>query len=558
MTLNTRKRSLGTFRRQITMMKSDRQRLSLCLVTAFFLVSGAALLLDLLLDERHAGIQYVGEGGGPRAQEGDYSWETPPPLPLLSRNLRLYATNSGMDGDKFKDRILARQVEMQQLIRNISASMSRNPMVQQIQASRAQFKYKVEPGAGSGLWVDPSLKKHTGRDASWQPVNGTRHKFFVYSAYYDNREKPLVRMIAATKTKKSDKVWCKLYYAGRQPVLVQAGISTIRENWNLQYSAVFVTCDLMDRTSKTFMSAPQSVSVVAKLNLPASNQLPVHFSTSGIRPPKEPSIGVCVKPLHFHYNKTLELLQFIELNLILGVSKFTLYNDTVGPEVDCLLRHYQEQGIVQVLPWRLDMDSQKEIRTEGLFAALNDCLYRNMNSFKYLMLIDLDELIIPYKNATLLELVADLGSRTLLQAGKPLAPSQVGSYSFQNAFFYLQWPDDPGAASEPPLPAILKTRRRQKLHPPKQRSKYICLPGAVKEAGNHFIWEFHRGKTLNVPPSFGLLHHYRVCEFGGDDCVNNEHVEDLRVPSTYGAALLARVTARVQDSGCRLPSLDRH
>ena len=29
-----------------------------------------------------------------------------------------------------------------------------------------------------------------------------------------------------------------------------------------------------------------------------------------------------------------------------------------------------------VLPWRLDMTSQKEIRTEGLFAALNDCLYR--------------------------------------------------------------------------------------------------------------------------------------------------------------------------------------
>ena len=31
--------------------------------------------------------------------------------------------------------------------------------------------------------------------------------------------------------------------------------------------------------------------------------------------------GVCVKPLHFHYNKTLELLQFIELNRILGVTK---------------------------------------------------------------------------------------------------------------------------------------------------------------------------------------------------------------------------------------------
>lgn len=33
---------------------------------------------------------------------------------------------------------------------------------------------------------------------------------------------------------------------------------------------------------------------------------------------------------------------------------------------------------VEILPWNLKMKSQKEIRTEGLFASLNDCLYRNM------------------------------------------------------------------------------------------------------------------------------------------------------------------------------------
>lgn len=33
---------------------------------------------------------------------------------------------------------------------------------------------------------------------------------------------------------------------------------------------------------------------------------------------------------------------------------------------------------VDLLPWNLKMRSQKEIRTEGLFASLNDCLYRSM------------------------------------------------------------------------------------------------------------------------------------------------------------------------------------
>lgn len=56
-----------------------------------------------------------------------------------------------------------------------------------------------------------------------------------------------------------------------------------------------------------------------------------------------------------------------------------------------------------------------------------------------------------------------------------------------------------------------KTRRKGKFHPQKQRSKYICKPDAVVEAGNHFVWEFITGRgSLNVPADAGILHHYRV------------------------------------------------
>jgi hypothetical protein len=57
--------------------------------------------------------------------------------------------------------------------------------------------------------------------------------------------------------------------------------------------------------------------------------------------------------------------------------------------------------------------------------------------------------------------------------------------SFQNSFFYLGWPDDESLSANPDLTAVLKTRRRQKFHPPKQRSKAgeggakkipICIP----------------------------------------------------------------------------------
>ena len=62
--------------------------------------------------------------------------------------------------------------------------------------------------------------------------------------------------------------------------------------------------------------------MIFNFRLSASNQLPVHYSSSGIQGPSNTSsIGVCVKPIHFKYNKTLEILQFIELNRILGVTR---------------------------------------------------------------------------------------------------------------------------------------------------------------------------------------------------------------------------------------------
>ena len=73
--------------------------------------------------------------------------------------------------------------------------------------------------------------------------------------------------------------------------------------------------------------------------------------------------------------------------------------------MNCVLRNYVAQGRVTVLPWKLDMVSQKEIRTEGLFAALNDCLYRTMYQYSHIALIDLDEFIVPRHNETLQEFI---------------------------------------------------------------------------------------------------------------------------------------------------------
>ncbi|KAJ8946301.1 hypothetical protein NQ318_004190, partial [Aromia moschata] len=141
----------------------------------------------------------------------------------------------------------------------------------------------------------------------------------------------------------------------------------------------------------------------------------------------------------------------------------------------------------------------------------------------------------------------------------------TGAYSFQNAFFYLQWDDDDAVYElDDPVAANLvtmrKTRRRSKLHPHKQRSKYICRPELTVEAGNHFVWEFEPGhNTLNVPADAAILHHYRICEFGGDDCIKTASVVDKTayrykdVLATAVGAQYDRLKTRCDLAELRLP-----
>lgn len=139
----------------------------------------------------------------------------------------------------------------------------------------------------------------------------------------------------------------------------------------------------------------------------------------------------------------------------------------------------------------------------------------------------------------------------------------TSALSFQNAFFYLQWPDDPlitvtKSLAQAGLVTLRKTRRRLKLHPHKQRSKYICKPRDIVEAGNHFVWEFLAGHgTLNVPSDAAILHHYRVCEFGGDDCVKTPSVVD-KTAYKYKNQLTNDVNESWLELGkiCRLPQLE--
>ena len=99
------------------------------------------------------------------------------------------------------------------------------------------------------------------------------------------------------------------------------------------------------------------------------------------------SLAVCVKPLYNQYNRAVWLLEFLGLYTLMGVEHFVFYNHSVGPDVDTILRHYMERSRVTVIDWDLPLVSQRQVRTEGQFSALNDCNYRAMYKFNLLAMV---------------------------------------------------------------------------------------------------------------------------------------------------------------------------
>ena len=61
---------------------------------------------------------------------------------------------------------------------------------------------------------------------------------------------------------------------------------------------------------------------------------------------------------------------------------------------------------------------------------------------------------------------------------------------------------------------------------------------------------------MNVPTSIGYLHHYRVCEFGGDDCIHTDSRVDRSV-YRYRDLLVKNVEKVVQklSDTCQLEKL---
>lgn len=223
---------------------------------------------------------------------------------------------------------------------------------------------------------------------------------------------------------------------------------------------------------------------------------------------------VCVTPLNYDFDHFNHLVETVEINRMFGAQRFFFYNHTTGSHVTQYMRMYEEEGIVNVIPWKLPVVTddwrtkvEPQIHYFGQLAALNDCLMRNRFQSQFVTFTDLDEVIVPRRHDSWGEMAAELI--------RSRSGGSVASLHFRNAFFRTDYGKDSvyennATVVRLQLRSLLTTVREEKIYPHGWRSKHIVVPDAVQLVGIHHMEQLSGFSTvIDVDEGTALLHHYR-------------------------------------------------
>lgn len=265
----------------------------------------------------------------------------------------------------------------------------------------------------------------------------------------------------------------------------------------------------------------------------------ITYPNKNFRERNKSAVALCPGPAQNNFGDALRIAEFVELYKLLGIEKFYFYNMSVTSDVDKLFKYYQSVNTIEVLRWDIDrvmnMD-EGTIHYYGIMATLNDCFYRAtmVDNFKYVMVADFDEIILPIAYKTIPEFLAHQDR------------DSIHSLVFKNFFVFGKFDSDNSNVPKNSLNKFLYTQAKvvRLKHSTGDykwnhvRTKLIAKRDKVIEIGNHYVWDALKGSHEQyVDSKDALMLHYRnQCT---SDCLK-ETVKDFSV-RRYGEKLWQRV-----------------
>lgn len=378
----------------------------------------------------------------------------------------------------------------------------------------------------------------------WQVMESSNGTYNFYAAYYDNRSAlatgPLVRiLVMIDRIRPTLKTYCQLWFDGRAaPVIVP--VMEYKYVWNQKWGnfkqgvlqPYLMACELPKDVRKQI---PAVVTLVETQCQTASVALRVVNNVPDVGTKRD--FAVCVKGLLFpDEDQSVRLVEWLELLKILGAHKVYMYQLEIHPNITKVLNHYENLGLVELRPLtlageqpnlsglqRLYLNTKVTNKRQSELVPYNDCFYRHMNLYEYLVLVDTDEVIMPLEHRdwpSLMLTVRKLANAIESEVKKPYA-----SYNVRNVYFFGS-SQDRGKFDDIPayMHMLQHVYRSVNYTKPGHYIKSFHRTDRVIALHNHFPLECLGGcRSYSIDPSVAHLQHYRA------DCIKSLAKECDRV-----------------------------
>uniref|UniRef100_A0A3B3DEY0 Glycosyltransferase family 92 protein n=1 Tax=Oryzias melastigma TaxID=30732 RepID=A0A3B3DEY0_ORYME len=353
-------------------------------------------------------------------------------------------------------------------------------------------------------WVSPkpkpALPPLLTSQQSITPLPNTKH--FLVSSFMDRRVEGFdIRIIGIFRRDSIHPLHCIFFCAGFYSETTSASVLLHSDHYGFPFGATDVLCRIpenCDATHVTLLTQPSPVNVSDHLWLPIRNKK---------TPSKENRLNftVCISNLYGDYNNVLQFAQTLEMYKLLGVNRVVIYNTSCGPELDRLLKIYSQEGFVEMVQWPIDKYlnpsrgwrvrvHKGDLQYFGQIVTLNECIYRSMERSRYVLLNDIDEIIMPYKHDNL---------NVLMDSLQPLH-SNVAEFLIESHIFPKKYFEPSGRFHLPQwsnVPGINILEHIYREDPDRKKFlhyKMIVQPKLVQQTSVHEVLKKY-GKRYKVP-----------------------------------------------------------
>ncbi|XP_050389033.1 beta-1,4-galactosyltransferase galt-1-like isoform X2 [Patella vulgata] len=262
------------------------------------------------------------------------------------------------------------------------------------------------------------------------------------------------------------------------------------------YGAMMVTCDLNDK------GVWYAVSVTPSIKDKPLNRMILHYPEKTV----QRNFTLCLSVMHSSFGNVMGFVEALEFDKVLGANHFVIHHFSSSQPMKIVLNDYIKRGEVTLLNYKLPIGT-KDVHYFGQIAAVNDCVYRSRGISRYVVVVDIDEILIPYTFNDWMEMMDNLTS----------AEPKASSFSFRTTFFDTHMPDDTRGyrqkdlATRYKLRTLLKVWRENYIFEYNSRCKVIGKPELIDVMAIHTVAKQKRAhKLIHVNYTTALLHHYRL------------------------------------------------